>query len=745
MNKWKTAALLLVSAAVLPGCSQTEDIGRTVENRVYLEDKTSYILENEDLRLELDPATTWFTVTDKKAKTRWTSNPEKAAEDTRADGENKNLLLSTLSVGYSNTEGIGATLNNFTYSIEKGLYEIEEGDGFLKVNYEIGDVDQSFMIPQALPESRMEEYLGRMDGSGQKQIREYYRKYDINKLRSGDNREELLRTYPDLANECVYVLRDGLQDYLKGRLEEVFAEAGYTAVEYEADQALYTAKAEKVKPVFNVSLIYRLEDRDLTVEVPFEELAWKNEYPMTKLTLLPFLGAGSEEEEGYLLVPEGPGGIIRFNNGKTRQNPYYADVYGWDLGQNRTSRIDESRTAYPVFAVSKADSAMMCILEENAASATIEADVSGRNHSYNFVHGAYRILHNESLDVSAKSDKSVVVFENGLPEGRLLQRYRFLDSSRYEALAASYREYLTERYPLLTKQEKAAPVLIQVIGAVDEMKQRFGFPASVPVALTTYEEARTLMEDLVARGYEDVYLKYTGWMNGGVTHSLPKKIRPVSELGSRGKLREAAGYAAENGIRLYLEGSVLCAYNSGRGDGFSVNRDSARYASREVARIYDYSPVWYGQDKEKDSYYLLKPQNSLDMMDRLAASAGDYQAGVAYRDVGYLLGADYNRKNHVSRQAVIDMEQEKLREQRESGRGVMVNYGNDYAVAYADAVTDMDLEGKAYAVIDQFVPFYPMALHGLVPYSGTSVNLSGDYTQMILKNAEMGGYFPLLL
>lgn len=739
MRKWNLAVLLLAGAAILPGCSSTEDLGRMVNGYTYQQEKEQYILENDQLTFVLDPETTYFTVTDKTSKKEWSSNPVQAAEDQLASGENKQVLQSTLTVGYNTTGGVGAVMNNFGYSIEKGTYEIEEADNGLTVRYSIGNIDKRFVIPPALPESEMNVYMEKMDNSAQKQVREYYRKYDINNLRSGDNRSELLTLYPELKNECVFVLRNGLQDHIKRKMEDSFAGAGYTEEAFAADEERYRKEEEEDVPVFDVTVKYTLEGSDLMVEIPFEELAWKSTYPMTQLTVLPFIGAGSQEEDGFVLVPEGPGGVITFNNGKTKQNSYYADAYGWDLAQNRTALIDESRTAYPVFALSKEGGSMLCILEEGAAFAAIEADVSGRNNSYNYAHAVYRILHGESLDVSAKSDKSVVVFEQGLPKGKITQRYRFLDTSSYAEMASSYRSYLMEKYPNLEKvQEEKAPVMITMIGAIDKMKQRFGFPMSVPVPLTTYKEAKELLEDLSDRGYEHVFVKYSGWMNGGVTHSLPKTVKPVSELGSKNDLQQVASCAQANEIHFYLDGSVRNAYKSGFSDGFAVNRDSARYASREVAELFDFSKVWYGPLDNEEPHYLLKPQLSIQLMDKLSKAASGYQAGVSYSDIGYLLGADYSTKNHISRQAVLGMEAEVLSRQAKSGQGIMLNYGNDYAVAYADAVTDMDLYGKSYALIDRFVPFYPMTLHGLVPYAGNSVNLSGDYTQMVLKSAEMG-------
>ena len=68
----------------------------------------------------------------------------------------------------------------------------------------------------------------------------------------------------------------------------------------------------------------------------------------------------------------------------------------------------------------------------------------------------------------------------------------------------------------------------------------------------------------------------------------------------------------------------------------------------------------------------------------------------------------------------------------------MINKGNDYAVAYADMVTNMDLAGSAYTIIDKQVPFYQIALHGYVNYTGEPLNLTQDYEEELLKSVEYG-------
>ena len=152
------------------------------------------------------------------------------------------------------------------------------------------------------------------------------------------------------------------------------------------------------KSVFNVSVIYRLDGDDLIVEVQFDDLEYKEDYPIYYLSVLPYFGASGTTDEGFLFVPEGGGALIEFNNGKTSQNSYYSNVYGWDMGQDRDAVVHDTRTYFNVFGESKNDSSFICMLEDGVPYASIQADISGRSHSYNYVNAVYSVLHREQYD-----------------------------------------------------------------------------------------------------------------------------------------------------------------------------------------------------------------------------------------------------------------------------------------------------------------------------------------------------------
>ena len=86
----------------------------------------------------------------------------------------------------------------------------------------------------------------------------------------------------------------------------------------------------------------------------------------------------------------------------------------------------------------------------------------------------------------------------------------------------------------------------------------------------------------------------------------------------------------------------------------------------------------------------------------------------------------------------MEEQAEKLKSLDDNGTDIMINMGNDYAVAYADMVTNMDLEGTEYSIIDKKIPFYQLAIHGYVNYTGEALNLTQNTQNELLNSAEYG-------
>lgn len=699
------------------------------------------VLENEYLKLVMDSSTTQFSITQKSTGQVWYSNPPDAQEDPIALQSDKENLQSTLLLTYSTINGVDTLYNNYKYSIVSKIYDIESAEDRIKIRYSIGEVEKEYIIPNVILADRMEELFANMSLDDVTRAKDYYKKYDINNLGKKDDKDALLEQYPILEEEVIYVLRGGAKDNLKKKLEQIFEAAGYTAEEYAEEKELYETSSESEKPVFNVSVEYRLDGNELVVNVPLEEIEYKEEYPLVSLQLLPYFGAGGSSEEGYLFVPEGGGSLIRFNNGKTAHNSYYSNVYGWDMALGREYVVHETRAYFGVYGIAKENASFICILEDGAEYASIIADVSGRTNSYNYVNASYSILHREQVDVADKYNGAMFLYEAQIPKENLTQRFRFVDSGDYVDMAKSYQGYLQEKYQdaCTRNTDEHVPVAIEIVGAVDKVEQVVGIPVSRPLKVTAYSEAKTILDTLKENNVCNISVKLSGWMNNGIKQTIPKDIRLISRLGGKKDFKELVEYTSENDMKLYLDGVTNYAYDSNMTDGFLIFRDAARLVSKEKVELFEYDTISYAKQEWKDPYYLLKPSLAVDMMSNLAAAAEKYGAyGIAFRDVGYQLSADYNKKQTVTRKEAKDMQLEQLNKIKESGLGIMTNMGNDYALGVTDYITNMDLNGSEYTLIDEAVPFYQIAIHGFVNYSGEALNLTGDYQEELLKSAEYG-------
>ncbi len=699
-------------------------------------------MENEKLLFSLDPKTTQFSLTDKASGFTWYSNPTDIDSDPIALKTEKERMQSTILMTYSTTAGIVTIFNNYNFSIENGVYEvIKQDDGSVRVNYTIGKVQKTYYIPMAVPVARMDELTATMTKSEKRKATDAYRKVDLNKLKANDDRAALIATYPSLEEGPMYILRDGTAEHMRKKLQGYFEAVGYTSADYYKDME-YIAGTESVETaVFNVSMIYRLEGGDFIAEIPYDEIRFNDAYPITDITPLPYFGAANADAEGYMLLPDGGGAIIRYNNGKLSQNKYYADVYGWDYGMARREVVNETRINFPMFAMTNGGNSFMCMLEGNESYGGIQADINGRGNNYNTASAKYRVLHGDKYDVSTKTNNLVYMFEELPPSGSIRQRYRLLQTSSYAEMAAEYREYLKARYPALADGVASPdmPITVKMPGAIDKTQQRMGIPTSIPIPLTTYEQASDIIGELTGAGVKNLKVRYTDWANGGEQQQVLTSVRPLWELGSEKELKALLQSSKENGVDLYLDGVTCFAYDSDIFDDFMVFRDAARYTTREKVFFYPYSSIWYTQMRWRDRVYLVKPEYAQkcasNLVNAIAKLGGDC---IAFRDVGYILSADYNPNALMTREMSKSIQSGIMAEAKTDGRKLNILGGNIYSLEYADLITDMDLRGANYSIFDETVPFFQIALHGLIDYSGLCINLTGDYTEQLLLAAEYG-------
>ncbi len=695
------------------------------------------VLENNFLKFEIDPVTTNFTILQKNTGKVWHSSPEGAKNDKIALTKEKNNMMSAVLLKYSTENGTDDTYDTYTNSVLRKFYNIEKKGSEITVNYTVGQMDREYIFPLIMYQEEFDKWTEGLSKSQVNAVGRAYHKYNMSSFK-GQELQDMLDKYPGMEDGNLYLVFENVQKHVKEQMEQIFEKQGFTYEDYLENKELYKESNIKEVPAFNISVIYKLDGNALTVTVPFKEISYRLKYPITQVSILPYFGAAGPEEKGYMLIPEGSGSIINFNNGKTKQNGYYADCYGWDFATERSAVITETRASFPVFGISYPDSSVLSIINKGAEYAGITAEIAGKLGSYNYIRADYKLLHREEYEVTARSQSSQYVYETGLPQDEYIeQSFVFIDSDSYVDMAKAYRSKLLSGEKKLTTTE--VPLSVEIVGAIEKIQQVAGMPKVKPYKLTGYEEAADIINEIDQLGIKNVNYKLSGFVNGGIRQKLMKRVRFISALGGKSGFKKMLKKTDETSAKLYLDGSVQTAYRSNLFNGFNKYKDAARFVSDELCELFEYSPLWYGKDKAQDSYFLLKSKLREKGSENLIKTASKLKLdGVSYRDNGNLLSSDFNEKRHSSRATETQKQLEQFDKAIEKELGIMINGGNDYAVKDADFITNMTLHGNQYAIIDAFVPFYQIALHGYVNYAGNPINLSFEKDQLILESAEAG-------
>ena len=708
------------------------------------------VLENDFLQLRFLPETTEIILVNKTNSAEWRSNPQGA--DPLADPVTRYMMNSVFALEYADVYGIGQTQYSGEHSVNTGVYQYGIVNGALEVNYTVGNLERTYVIPPAVPEARMKEFTDIMDTIGKSIVNAGYRLYDIDNLRATDNRDELLVMYPDLEHRKLYVLRSDVHEYQKAEYEKIFANVGYEYDDYLEDVSRYPALAGKERPAFNITLRYSLDGNSLIINAPFDNIAYRAQYPITTFSLLPFMGAGGLDDEGYLFVPDGSGSLIYFNNGKQNQQIFNSVVYGWDEGLVRKAIISDNRSPFPVYGIQKNNNALLCVIEDGASYATILADVSGRNNSWNNVYARFSMVHSEVMNIEGRSQRDVYQYERALPEGESITlRFIVCEEDGYVGMAKEYRSWLIKKYPSLNRQNKTAgtiPLAVEIVGAVNKTQHRLGIPFDLPLKLTSYNEAAAMINDFADMGWKNVNVKLNGWFNRSVEHTIPTRINLIGALGGKNDFSSLVQTVKQNGYNLFPEVDFFYMKDKKLFDGFNLYNDASRYINRERIQKYPYSFVWFGERTMWGKLsYIAHPDKMMSMIDNFTKkSAALGIENIAFRNISLRLTGDYNERQHISREASMIMRQDKLDSLRQSGTGVMLLSGNAYAAPFADIIVDIAIDSQEFGITDVSVPFYAIALHGLVPYTGKAINLAEDYSKYLLKTIESGAglYFSFI-
>ena len=206
--------------------------------------------------------------------------------------------------------------------------KLQGADG-LKITYQIGRLESRMLAPDVMTAALYASLTEGLDEEALKTVTSNYTLLSLETVPES-KRQETVEKYPAIKNEDLYVLRN-VAERVRRRLDEIFKAAGLTVERLEEEYTLigYEPTDEDVYALFTIPLVYVLDDAGLTVTIPRDEVAYDTEnFSLNKITLHKFFGAQDILSSGYLLVPDGSGALIDFN--EPSSEVFRKPVYGAD-------------------------------------------------------------------------------------------------------------------------------------------------------------------------------------------------------------------------------------------------------------------------------------------------------------------------------------------------------------------------------------------------------------------------------
>lgn len=493
---------------------------------------------------------------------------------------------------------------------------------------------------------------------------------------------------------------------------------------------------------------YRLSDTGFELNIPFDSVQESGAVRLTGLELLPYLNATAPGERGAILLPDGSGTLMKFKEYRPNNFDSYSQfVYGGDhafqtavyekvrkVRGEITVNPPKEKIALPVYGLFTEDeSAILGIITRGDSDAKINATPSGVRNIPLYRTSAEFMYRNDDVIFIGNSGEIPMIERTLIPGDRTI-RYILLqdDQADYVGMAHAYRDYLMKDLGIAPVQDQSARFQLRLIGGVvqDEII------GSTYIPMTTFDQARTIVDRMLGLGVKRIEVTYDAWNDGGKYGNQPEHFPVQDELGGNKELKKLAVYLEQKGISLYLNANYVKPFAGSK--ELKPKRDVIRGLNNEPMPLFR---NWLDTHQMSDfKFYLMKPQHVLEQ--HIVPEAKKYAElgidGIHLEWMGELLYSDHTDIPPFRRAQTIDTWRKSLDLVRKLTGAAAVDYGFAYTFGHIDRIDQVPLDSSRFVYTDETVPFYQIALHGLIPYYADTSNNQDDPRVHLLRILEYG-------
>ncbi len=413
------------------------------------------------------------------------------------------------------------------------------------------------------------------------------------------------------------------------------------------------------------------------------------------------------------------------------------------------------------------DRGYVAIVEDGDALMRLEVNHAGKTNVYNThkmsIYPRPKDTYNIADAISVGSNSTWTVVSSRKYTGNYRIRYIMLTDPdvaaekgitdfydcTYVGMAKAYRDYLEDKQILtrLTSEDVKAdiPLYIETFGAIMTTERVLSVPVTTMAPLTSFENIKTMYEDLAAKGITNINFILNGYTKDGMSNpAVPYHLKWEKAVGGNSGFEDLVAFAKEKDFGIFPD--VDFAFISGDGlfDGLSLKN----HAVKTIDNRYTSKRVYSATKQAHMSYYELaiSPAYFNRFYEKFTENYLEYDPiGISVSSLGSYLNSDFDEDEPYNRGDAKDFTVEAFEFLDENYNKVMTSAGNSFTWKYVDYIRDIALDSSRFAQSAASVPFLGIVLHGYVQIAGSPINMEGNTDYALLKAIENGASINFIL
>ena len=475
-------------------------------------------------------------------------------------------------------------------------------------------------------------------------------------------------------------------------------------------------------------------DSRVTLELVDGSLTERGEgFFLKSMSFLPFLGSSySDSVDGYILLPDGCGALIRYRKPANYSSTYAARIYGKDYGvESLASTADntarpEAQALMPVYAMVHGawQNGFLAVVDEGAAYASLVAAPAQTNNPYNWASARFEFRQKYVKNINRKDGAGANVYQE--TPNAVVPKISFYftqgEQANYDGMAVLYRQMLIEQGVLtpltpLTQQDGTVPLHLEVLGA--DKKENFLW--NTTQVFTTLAQAEEMRQSLADAGISELDMVLRCYAKNNACGA-----KLLSRLGDKEDIAALDRALCETGGSLSLYFDPITANT----DQITLRTEAANNLSRQEIRWIDnLAPRMY-------PYTYLYRLTEAEARTQKALSR-KYGADFALAQASNRLYSDFTSGREVTRAESLTR-LTALTQTLAGGGRIAMYRPNQYLWQYADRFLDLPVSNSQILYESDCVPFLQIVLSGCAELYGGTINTSSYSSERMLRQIEYG-------